>query len=83
MARRLTTFSKLLMTMLIVGLLVFGGKCFLDNTDVGQDIKNQTESVSANDGSSSSGTSGTSSSSSSRVVVVQIIAAFLRKTSLK
>ena len=43
MARRLTTFSKLLITMLIVGALVFGGKWFLDNTQAGQDLQNQAE----------------------------------------
>lgn len=62
MARRLTTFSKLLITMLIVGALVLGGKCFLDNTSVGQDIKNQTENA---DNSGSSSNSRTSSSTSS------------------
>lgn len=45
MAGRLTTFSKLLITMLIVGAIVIGGKYILDNTEAGQDIKNQTENV--------------------------------------
>ncbi len=64
MARRLTTFSKLLMTMIIVGALVVGGKYFLDNTEVGQDIKSQTENVSTDSGSSSN-SSGSNSNSGS------------------
>ncbi len=65
MAQRLTTFSKLLITMLIVGALVVGGKYFLDNTDAGQDLKNQTENVSTDSGSSSGSSSNSGGSSSS------------------
>lgn len=43
MARRLTMFSKLLITFLILGLIFFGGKYLMDNTSVGQDLKNQAE----------------------------------------
>ena len=43
MARRLTTFSKLLITMLIVGAIVIGGKYLLNNTEIGRDLQNQTE----------------------------------------
>ena len=43
MARRLTTFSKLLITMLIVGALVFAGNWFLNNTDAGRNLQNQAD----------------------------------------
>jgi len=42
--------------MLIVGALVVGGKYFLDNTAAGQDIKNQTENATQNNGNSGSST---------------------------
>lgn len=38
MARRLTPFSKLLLTLLIVAGIVFGVKYFIDNTEAGQDL---------------------------------------------
>lgn len=38
---RLTPFSKLLITVLIVGGVVLGGKYLLDNTSIGKDLKNQ------------------------------------------
>lgn len=41
MATRLTPFSKLLITLLIVAAIVLGGKWLLDNTDIGSTIKNQ------------------------------------------
>lgn len=43
MATRLTPFSKLLITLLIVAALVLGGKYLLDNTDIGNSIKGQTD----------------------------------------
>ena len=43
--RRLTMFSKLLLTILIVGIIVFGGKYLLDNTSIGGEIKEQAERV--------------------------------------
>ena len=39
MAKRLTGFSKLLITLLILALLFFGGKYVLDNTSFGKDLK--------------------------------------------
>ena len=41
--RRLTMFSKLLLTILIVGAIVFGGKYLLDNTAIGGELQNQVE----------------------------------------
>jgi len=43
MAQRLTMFSKLLITILIVGAIVCGAWYFLNNTSVGSDLKNQAE----------------------------------------
>ncbi|MBK7408336.1 MAG: OmpA family protein [Saprospirales bacterium] len=41
MARRLTTFSKFAITLLIVGGVAFIGKYVLDNTEFGQSLRNQ------------------------------------------
>ena len=41
MAKRLTTFSKFLITLGIVGAIVLGGKYVLDNTGFGQNLKKQ------------------------------------------
>jgi len=38
-------FSKLLLTILIVGAIVFGGRYLLDNTSIGDEIKEQAEKV--------------------------------------
>jgi len=43
MATRLTTFSKFLITMVIMGLLGFGLWFFLNNTDAGQGVVNKVE----------------------------------------
>ena len=43
MAQRLTMFSKLLITILIVGAIVCGAWYFLNNTSVGSDLKDQAE----------------------------------------
>ena len=43
MARRLTMFSKLLITFIILALIFFGGKFLMDNTAIGQDLKNKAE----------------------------------------
>ena len=57
MARRLTPFSKLLITLLIVAAIVFGVKWFADNTDVGRELtgqEGQIESPTSRPSSSSS-----------------------------
>lgn len=41
MATRLTPFSKLLLTVIIVAAIVLGGRWFLNNTSVGQDLQEQ------------------------------------------
>ena len=47
MARKLTTFSKLLITILILAGLYFGGQYVLNNTQLGNDIKDKAESASS------------------------------------
>ncbi len=43
MATKLTSFSKLLITLLILAGVFFGGKYLLNNTNLGQELKNQAE----------------------------------------
>ena len=63
MARRLTTFSKLLITFLIVAALYFVGTYILGNTQFGQDLKEATGTESA-EGTSNSTNSGAASNNS-------------------
>lgn len=69
MARRLTTFSKLLITFLILAAIFFGGKWVLDNTGVGQSIKQQTQDIqdqsSTNSNSSNTGVNSNSGNTNS------------------
>ena len=51
--RRLTMFSKLLLTILIVGAIVFGGKYLLDNTAIGGELQNQVERMERDQASNS------------------------------
>ena len=43
MAKRLTTFSKLLIVLLILAALFFGGQYIMNNTKIGQDLKDKAE----------------------------------------
>ncbi len=43
MAKRLTTFSKLLIVLLILALLFFGGRWIMNNTGLGNDLKDMAE----------------------------------------
>lgn len=61
---QLTMFSKLLLTILIVGALVFGGYYFINKTSVGKDLKDKSTEYS--DAGSDGYSSGSSSSSSDR-----------------
>lgn len=45
MATRLTPFSKLMITLLIVAAIVLGGRWLLNNTGVGKDLKNQADAT--------------------------------------
>lgn len=56
MAARLTTFSKFMITLLIVGVIAFGAKYFIQNTDAGKKIaekadQSETEKQSGSEGS--------------------------------
>lgn len=51
MATKLTPFSKLLITLLLLAAIFFGGKHLLNNTQFGQDLKNQAQSQVENSGS--------------------------------
>lgn len=74
MARRLTTFSKLLITMLIVGAVVLGGNYLLNNTDVGQDLKNQSETATnSNSNTNSNSRPNTSSNNTGGIPAKDII----------
>ncbi|HMP32177.1 MAG TPA: hypothetical protein PKD85_21400, partial [Saprospiraceae bacterium] len=66
MAARLTPFSKLLITLLIIAAAFFGGKYLLDNTSAGKAIKEKAEQAQKESSSGQSGSASSSSSSSSR-----------------
>jgi NitT/TauT family transport system substrate-binding protein len=53
MATRLTGFSKLLITLVILAAIFFGGQYLIKNTKLGQDIQKQAEEAQAQNGSSS------------------------------
>ncbi|MFT4760624.1 MAG: NitT/TauT family transport system substrate-binding protein [Paraglaciecola sp.] len=65
MAKRLTPFSKLLLTIAIVAAIVFGGKWLLDNTSAGRDLQNQAENVDNSSNESTTTNNGNSSSNNS------------------
>ncbi len=66
MAKRLTTFSKLLITFLIIGGLYLTGRYIMNNTQLGQDLKTEAQAEAAgNDNSTSGSSSGSSASSGS------------------
>ncbi len=68
MARRLTTFSKFLITLIIVAAIFFLGRYFLNNTEMGRDLVNQSESPGS--GPTYSGNSGNGDSDVIKVGVV-------------
>jgi NitT/TauT family transport system substrate-binding protein len=78
MAQRLTTFSKFLITLLIVGAIAFAARWALKNTEAGQELAKQAEQVDQNTGdtngsSDNSNTSTTSNISNSEdVLTVQV-----------
>ncbi len=63
MAARLTSFSKLVITLLIIAAVFFGGKYLLDNTSAGKSIKEKAEQAATesakSEGSNSSSTGST------------------------
>ncbi|MFK7809229.1 MAG: phosphate ABC transporter substrate-binding/OmpA family protein [Saprospiraceae bacterium] len=56
MAQRLTTFSKFLITLLIVAIIGFGARWALQNTEAGQKIAEQAEQVDLDNGESTNNT---------------------------
>lgn len=62
MARRLTAFSKFLITLLILAAIFFAGKWVLDNTEFGKNLKEQSEQAIENQNPSSNEASSGSSS---------------------
>jgi len=56
MAKRLTTFSKLLITFLIIGGLYLAGSLIMNKTQFGQDLKSEAMEASANEDSNSGST---------------------------
>ncbi len=62
MARRLTTFSKFLLTLLIVGAVAFLAMYFLRNTEAGQELSEKAKQEQTDSGSSSSSSSSSASS---------------------
>lgn len=70
MATKLTSFSKLLITLLILGGVFFGGKYLINNTNLGQELKNQADS------GATSGTTKSTNKSGKRdpnTLVVQLV----------
>jgi NitT/TauT family transport system substrate-binding protein len=65
MAARLTPFSKLLITLLIIAAVFFGAKYLLDNTSAGQSIKQKAEQAQSDSGQSSGSSSGSSNANTS------------------
>ena len=74
---QLTMFSKLLITILIVGAIVFGGYYILNKTSFGQDLKEQSQSESnfneSSQGRSPSTSSSASGSANDEILKVQIL----------
>ena len=66
MAKRLTTFSKFLITLLIVGGLFFTGRYFLNNTEAGKKLQNSAVNASGDNGNSGTSASGKGNSSGSK-----------------
>ncbi|MFT5169200.1 MAG: NitT/TauT family transport system substrate-binding protein [Saprospiraceae bacterium] len=73
MARRLTTFSKFLITLLIVAALFFAGKYFLENTEVGRNLTKQANTTSTDVDKPSSGTNTSTSKNDKEVIKVGVV----------
>jgi len=72
MARKLTSFSKLLITLAIVGAIFFGGRYLLNSTDLGEKIKEEgkelAEEAKSTTGSGSATTSNSGTSDADLIV---------------
>ncbi len=74
MATRLTGFSKLVITLLILTAIFFGGRYLLNSTKLGQDLKKQAEEASAEKGSTDEKGSTTSGTRDPNTLRVQLVA---------
>ncbi len=74
MARRLTTFSKLLLTLVLVGAIFFGGKFLMEKTGLGDTVDQMKQDVeNGNNGATNNNTStNTNNSSSNSKDVIKI-----------
>lgn len=72
MAKRLTTFSRFLIVLLVLGALFFGARYFINQTDLGNDLKQQgeqdIENFNTGNTPSTSGNNGGSTTSQGRVL---------------
>ncbi len=73
MARRLTMFSKLLITILILAAITFAGKWALDNTELGQSLKNKAELEQNNRGNNTANTSDSGEAGDENTLRVQLV----------
>jgi NitT/TauT family transport system substrate-binding protein len=73
MATRLTGFSKLVITLLILTAIFFGGRYLLNSTKLGQDLKKQAEEASADKGSTDEKGSTTSGTRDPNTLRVQLV----------
>ena len=69
MAKRLTTFSKLVITLLIVAAIFFGGKWLMDNTGLGDKVEQLQDEAKNNSGKSSNSSRNTGGGSSNADVI--------------
>ena len=65
MAKRLTTFSKLLITFLIIAGLYLTGRYIMNNTQLGQDLKTEAQAEAAGNNNSTSSSSGSKANTGS------------------
>ena len=72
---RLTGFSKLIITLLILALVFFGGKYVIDQTDFGKNLKSQAEQAQSdnNNDSNTNNDRGTSSEIDDNTLKVQLV----------
>jgi len=73
MATRLTGFSKLVITLVILTGIFFGGRYLLNSTKFGQDLKNQAEKASSENGSSDIKSPNTSGKRDPNTLRVQLV----------
>ena len=73
MAGRLTTFSKFLITLLIVGALFFGIRYFLNNTGTGKDLVEQIEGDQSKDNTTTNTNTKTTTKSDGDAIKVAVV----------